>query len=290
MRLKHLLVTLLAAVVCAIPSHAQILVSGYLANPASTDSPFEYVQLVATQAIDFSVTNFSVVWANNGTATSNGWIAGGAVSYGFNLTSGSVARGGVFYVGGSGKLINGSGSTDISSGNWIRTINTGTTAGDGFGTAASVGVMDNGGGSAGGIAVFTGLTGAITASTTPIDAVFYGTAIGTAKPASGGYTLPDNDRYASAQGTFGNGTNTFLFSDPASAQFTSLVGSFDPENNIWVTARTSTLITLTASSAFSKIDSGLMVVPEPSAYATIFGAVAFGGVVWSRRRRAVSTK
>ncbi|MEI6862245.1 MAG: hypothetical protein WCL04_08340, partial [Verrucomicrobiota bacterium] len=81
---RLLVLTVATAFAGAIPLSAQILISGYLGNPASNDSPFEYVQLVATQAIDFSSTNFSVVWANNGTATSNGWIAGGALSYGFN--------------------------------------------------------------------------------------------------------------------------------------------------------------------------------------------------------------
>ena len=50
-------------------TNGQIVISGFEANPAGTDSPYEYVQLKATQAIDFSVTNYSVVFANNGTAT-----------------------------------------------------------------------------------------------------------------------------------------------------------------------------------------------------------------------------
>jgi hypothetical protein len=36
-----------------------LLISEYLANPSSTDSPFEYVELVATGSIDFAVTNYS---------------------------------------------------------------------------------------------------------------------------------------------------------------------------------------------------------------------------------------
>src|SRR5262245_32725190 len=99
-----------------------IVISGYIANPASTDSPFEYVQLKATQDIDFALTPYSVVWANNGTATANGWVNGGAITYGLNLTSGVVATGDVFYVGGSAKRIDGNNSTDISSENWIRAI------------------------------------------------------------------------------------------------------------------------------------------------------------------------
>ena len=183
-------------------TNGQIVISGFEANPAGTDSPYEYVQLKATQAIDFSVTNYSVVFANNGTATSNGWIAGGSLTYGFNLTSGTVAAGDVFYVGGSGKLINGAGSTDISGATWIRWINTGNTPGDGFGNAATSGVMGNGTANADGIAVFAGLTSSLATTSVPVDAVFYGTAVGTAKPATGGYTMPDNDYYSTSQGTY----------------------------------------------------------------------------------------
>ena len=49
-----------------------IIISGYMANPAGTDSPNEYIQLIATENIDFSTTNYSLVVANNGTATSSG--------------------------------------------------------------------------------------------------------------------------------------------------------------------------------------------------------------------------
>lgn len=271
------------ALACAAPLSAQIVVSGYMANPAGTDSPYEYVQLIATQDINFASTNYSVVWANNGTAVANGWTAGGTVSYGFNLTSGSVTAGSVFYVGGSGELINGSGSTDISSATWIRTINTGTTGGDGFGTAASGGPMGNGGTQADGIAVFSGLTASLTSTTTPVDAVFFGSGVGTAKPATGGYTLPNNDHYSSAQGTFGNGTNTFVFSDPAGSQYTSLTGTFNTQTNNWDTARTSALTTFTSATAMSALAPNISFVPEPSTAAAFLGVLALAGA-WVRRR------
>src|SRR5688572_22665993 len=115
-------------------ARAQLLISEYLANPPGTDSPFEFVELIATENIDFSLTPYSVVFGNNGTATANGWIAGGDVTYGFNINAGSVSRGDVVYVGGSSM---------VPTGVKLRTINTATTAGDGFGNAAT-GVLGNG--------------------------------------------------------------------------------------------------------------------------------------------------
>src|SRR5687768_4529235 len=85
----------------AVPTRAQLLISEYLANPSGTDSPFEFVELIATENIDFSLTPYSVVFGNNGTATANGWIQGADVTYGFNITAGSVSPGDVVYVGGS---------------------------------------------------------------------------------------------------------------------------------------------------------------------------------------------
>jgi hypothetical protein len=108
-----------------------LLISEFLANPNSTDSPFEFVELRATRAINFTTTPHSVVFTNNGTATVNGWIAGGAITYGFNITTGTVAAGDVVYVGGSSMA---------PTGTKLRTIDTGTTAGDGFGNANASGV------------------------------------------------------------------------------------------------------------------------------------------------------
>lgn len=267
-------------------ANAQIAISGYLANPPSTDGNNEYLQLVATQDIDFSINNYSVVWANNGTATSNGWIAGGAITYGFNLTTGTVARGSVFYVGGSGKLINGAGTLDISGQNWIRSIDVATVAGDGFGTAASAGVFGNGGSNADGIGVFAGLAGSLTASTVPVDAVFFGSAVGTAKPATGGYVLPTNDLYNNAQGTFGNGTNTTLLPDPTSGAYTKLTGTYDVGSSSWTTARVGSIVSNPA--ALSDIATGITVsaVPEPGQWSVVIGGLLCALIVMRRRKRA----
>ena len=284
---KNIVTAAVAVVIAsssAFAAPSPIVISGYIANPAGTDSPHEYVQFKATQAIDFASTNYSVVFANNGTATSGGWIAGGTVTYGFTLSSGSVAAGDVFYVGGSGKLINGAGSTDISSATFIRTIDTASVAGDSFGTAASGGVLGNGGGNADGIAVFSGAASSLTASTVPVDAIFFGTGVGSAKPVTGGYTVPTSDLYNNTQGTFGNGTNTAIFGDPASGAYTRLSGTYDTVSETWTTARTGSFVTLTANSTLSDITSAISVtaVPEPTAIAL----VGLGSLMALRRRRA----
>lgn len=280
----------LAAVAAAAPvtGQAAIVISGFLANPVGTDNNIEYVQLKATENINFATTAYSVVFANNGGATAAGWTAGGALGYGFNLSAGSVNAGDVFYVGGSARVINGTGSTDISSATWIRTINTGTTAGDGFGNANSAGIMGNGGANADGVAVFSGLTSSLTASSVPLDAVFYGTGIGAALVSAGaaGYQLPVNDFYNGGKLQ----STSALLADPAVGVFTRLTGTYDTSSDTWTVARTGSTVTLSSSSALSAIDSAITLVPtpvpEPTTYAGFAGALLLGFGVWRRTRRA----
>src|SRR4028119_2456798 len=222
---------------------AKLVISGYMANPAGTDSPYEYLQVIATEPIDFAATPYTVVWANNGTANPNGWVSGSALTYGFSINSGTLTQGQVAYEGGSGKLINGAATTDISAANWPKTINTATTAGDGFGSLNTAGVLGNGGANADGIAIFDVPVASITSTTVPIDAVFFGTGVGSANPAAGGYVLPTNDIYNNAQGTFGDGTNTTLFPDPAGGAFTKLTGTYNVGTGTWTTPRTATTVT-----------------------------------------------
>ena len=148
-----------------------LLISEVLANPNGSDSPFEYVELIATQSIDFSITPYAVVCSNNGNATASGWIAGSALTYGFSITTGVVSSGDVVYVGGSSM---------VPTGTKLRVINTGTTAGDRFGSANAGGVLGNGGANADAVAVFNVNISSITNSTVPVDAIFFGTAIGVA--------------------------------------------------------------------------------------------------------------
>lgn len=194
-----------------------LLVSEFLANPASSDGPFEYVELVATRAINFATTPYSVVWANNGTATTNGWIAGGSTTYGFNISTGSVIAGDVVYVGGSSMA-----PTETK----LRTITTSTTAGDTFGTSGGIaGNLGNGGANSDAIAVFDVAASAITSTTVPIDAIFFGTGNGTAVVTGGtaGYQLPVNDRYSGGKLQ----AASFLAPDPASGQVTIATGTYD---------------------------------------------------------------
>lgn len=216
-----------------------VVISGYHANPAGNDGPFEYVQLVAVENVDFSVTPLSVVWNNNSTATTNGWVQGAAISYKFNITSGTMTTGDVAYVGGSGKTINGTGSTDISGQTWLRAINTSTTAGDGFGTSGGTGGnLGNGGGNADGIAIFNGTS--LTDTTIPIDTVMFGTGLGTAVVASGtdGYVMATNDHYTATYLP----TNGFFFADPASGAYQKLTGVYQTSTKTWLVARTLTAV------------------------------------------------
>jgi Secretion system C-terminal sorting domain len=215
---------LLAFVLQAFASFSQnpgLVISELLANPAGTDNAFEWVELVATKPIDFSVTPYSVVVCNNGTATANGWIAGSALSYGFSITTGTVNTGDVVYVGGS---------TMLPTGTKLRTINVVTTAGDGFGSAGA-GVFGNGGANADGVAVFNMAIGSVTNSSVPVDALFYGTGIGTALVSAGaaGYELPVNDRYTGGKLQ----TTSFFAGDPGSDVSIKGTGFFNTGTNLW---------------------------------------------------------
>ena len=243
-------------------SYGQIVISGYFANPSGADSNYEYLQLVATQNINFAVTPYSVVTTSGATALSKGWIAGGATTYGFNLTSGSVVTGQTFYVGGSAKRIDYTGSTDISSATWIRAINNVSTAGDGLGNSTvtsglvQTGVFGNTSGGSGtnayGIAVFADTTSTLDSTSIPVDAIFYGPAIGTAKPTTGGYRMPSNDWYTN-DSTFGHVGNTHLFTYPTSGAYVQITGTWNTYSNTWLVSRTSATVTLTTTSALTAI-------------------------------------
>lgn len=256
------LFTLLASTITAATFAQQgpgLIVSEILPNPAGTDSPFEVIELVATRTINFATTPYTVIAANNGTATTQGWIAGGALSYGFEITSGTVTAGQVVYVGGSSIAV---------SGVTLRTINTGTTPGDGFGTANSGGVVGNGGSNADAIGVFNMPVASITNSTVPVDAVFYGSAIGSALVNAGidGYQMPINDMY---DGGKLQGTDA-LAPDPGSAQYIVATGAFNPATGAFTTARSWTLTT-----TFTDNTTGITLGSVPSPTLTLSGTHTF---------------
>lgn len=165
-----------------------LLISEILTDPTGSDSPFEFVELVATRYIDFSATPYTVIFSNNFTAGLNGWVQGGTKTYAFSITTGTALPGSVVYVGGSSM---------VPLTNRVRVINTATTSGDGgIGNAVAGGILGNGGASADGVAVFSGAIGSITSTTVPVDAIFFGDAIGAASIGSlDGYETPINDMY-----------------------------------------------------------------------------------------------
>ena len=246
------------AVLCLLYGHrradADLLISQFLANPEGTDSPHEYVELVATRDIDFDATPYTVVFANNGSAAADGWIAGDSKTYGFNLDSGGVGRGDVVYVGGSlAQPVQAGGLT-------LRTINTGVDAGDAFGSPSRGGVLGNGGGNADAIAVFSMAASSLTRTTVPVDAVFFGDAIGSAFVGPGeGFTLPHNDHY-------GGGTlsvDSFLYAGGGSQEIGILEGTFDTANEAWTIGRTLSYTTQSPTAGTTAISLTTTSVPEP---------------------------
>ena len=216
-----------------------LVISEAFVNPSGTDSCKEFVELVATTAINFSSTPYTVIVANNGTATVRGWKEGKAITYAFEINSGSVKSGDIVYVGGSCMKINGL---------KIKTINNMTTAGDGgIGNINSTGVFGNGGTSADGIAVFAKSISNIDSTTVPVDAIFYGTAFGTAINAAG-YQLPANDLYNGGKLS----STSYLTGDPG-ANYLVATGKFNTVSNSFKTARTHTVTSTTASDGTTSI-------------------------------------
>lgn len=204
-----------------------LLISEFLADPVGADSSKEWVELVATKNINFSITPYTVVVSNNGTATTKGWRAGGTISYAFEISSGLVNAGDLFYVGGASMA---------PAGIKLRVIYTGTTAGDGFGSFNAGGNFGNGGANADGIAVFNVPSSAIDSSTIPVDAVFYGSGRGAAIVNGGadGYTLPTNDLYSG--GKFAAGS--FLAPNSVQGSHFTATGSFNASTGLYPSPRT----------------------------------------------------
>jgi hypothetical protein len=202
-----------------------LLISEFLADPVGVDAPFEWVELIATKSIDFALTPYTVVVANNGTATTKGWRAGGILTYAFQISTGQVNKGDVFYVGGSSMA---------PTGTKLRVINTFTTAGDGFGNANGGGI-GNGGANADAVGVFNVAAALIDSSTVPVDAIFFGSGLGNAIVNAGanGYTLPTNDRYSNGNLNAGS----FLAPNSASGSHVTATGSFNFESGIYTTPR-----------------------------------------------------
>jgi hypothetical protein len=216
---------------------AGLVLSEVLTNPSGNDSPLEYVELVATRDINFAATPYTVVFADTTSSPgAAGWANGGFRSYAFSINSGTVTRGSVVYVGGSGMA---------PTGTKLRTLNTATTPGDGFGSPQVPGVLGNGGAEADGVAVFDVPVGAVTPSTVPVDALLFGAAVGPAVSAN--YKLPVNDRYAGGIANAGS----FVAPNPGTNQIITASGVLDPISGTWATGRSWSLGTTTTSGSSS---------------------------------------
>jgi hypothetical protein len=212
-----------------------LLISGFMANPQGSDANKEFVELTATKTINFATTPYSVVFVQ-GENGAGGWNSGTTASYGFLINTGSISKGQKLYVGGTS--IAASYLTGTCNTNTRNTNNSGST----FGTGSSSGVLGNGGDKYDAVGVFDLSTASITATTVPIDAIFYGDGTGPGT-ANNRFTVPTNDRYNNAQGKFGVGTNTFIAPDPGGDEFVQASGVLDDATNIWSTKRTWTKVT-----------------------------------------------
>lgn len=248
-----------------LPKLSPIIITGYMVDPNGSDANYEYIQFIATKDINFATTPFAVYSTNNAGASVTpalGWNTGGTRTYKFNLTSGIVKKGQYFYVGGTNKNINGSGSTNISSSNWIVSSDySNLTGADGIGTK-STNLLANSGNVAG-ISVFAGTTVGI--NTIPLDVIFWGGAGGvfySAGPPEVGYRITNTDYYSTInpltrllQNFYGAGTNTSRLSFPSAAtSFSKLGGVYDATSGRWVTGRTLTTVRLTSASQLLEIE------------------------------------
>ncbi|WP_129717550.1 DUF5689 domain-containing protein [Pedobacter sp. SYP-B3415] len=268
------------------PELAAAVITGYMADAQGGDGNYEYMQFLATEDINFAVTPYSVVVTNNaggssptGVAPTKGWATGAdaarspvgltARTYKFNLTSGTVSKGEFFYVGGSSRLINGSGSTSIASSKWIRAKNytTATPAnnpagnGDGFGLYTTNLFANSG--NASGFAIFKGTE--VNVNSTPIDCIFIGGGgnIYSTSPLMG-YRVARNDLYKRIEPIEGieqlyyrSGTNTMSMQYQLPSDqgfFNKLGGIYNPAIGRWKKARSQNDIDLEKNSTLAEIE------------------------------------
>lgn len=255
----------------------KVIITGYMPNPNGDDFSYEYVQMKATEYINFTETPYAVITtyssATGNYATKapiNGWVTGKVPSLvparptsqttKFNITEGEVQPGEIFYVGGSLKRLNGSGSTDISSAKWMRVLNyqeSNEWNGDDNVGGGTFGGLFGNNSNPQGVAVFN--TTDVNEGTVPVDVVFFGTLTPSntidVYDNSGntelGFRICDTDRYSTNNGEFfAKGSNTYVFGPTTGAdatarsKFYKLGGSYNVETKTWITARNATAVTL----------------------------------------------
>lgn len=189
-----------------------LLITGFMADPRGGDGGNEYVQMLATKDINFTVTPYSIVFcANAGTSQPTldaGWATGGQRTIKWNITSGSVQKGKFFYFGFQTRKINGNAGANTfpaETNFYQKTYNTATgatNAGDGGLVRASnfsnSGPFPNSGNTSG-VAIFKGTT--VNASSVPQDVLFVATGGNTSiydptKNPVLGYRICNNDWYS----------------------------------------------------------------------------------------------
>ena len=262
LRTKEDIVTLSSTI-----SVAPAIITGFISDVAGSDGNYEYMQFMATKDIDFAATPFSVVVTNNANASTptgfpaNGWATGGMRTYKMNISSGTAKKGTFFYVGGTGKLINGSGSTDISTANWVKAYNYTTSNGDGFGTKTS-GLFANSG-NASGFALFEGTN--ITEASVPLDVIFVATggSLYTTTPTPMGYRITNTDWYDTRnpvtlvdQPFYRSGSNTLnmVYTTADRGFFYVLGGEYNVALGRWMKARSQTNVQLSKTSTLAEIE------------------------------------
>jgi len=248
-----------------------LVISEIYTSPSGTDSPFEWVELVVTNSIDFSVTPYTVIVANNGNATASGWITGGTLTYAFEITSGAYSAGDVVYVGGTSM---------IPTGPRLREINTSTTGGDGGVGVSSNGPFGGGGAHVDGIAVFNLPVASITAATAPVEAIFYGIGTGSTPPTTpgnavvtggtDGYELPNNDVYTGGKLQT---TSYFIPFEPGVGYKAS--GYYNTTTHAWSTPRNWALTdaAATATPALAMTTGIQLVTVDPLPQVSVTGTV-----------------
>ncbi|MBO9620050.1 MAG: hypothetical protein J7539_13560 [Niabella sp.] len=192
-------------------SAQDLIISGFMGDPKGGDAGNEYVQMIATRDIDFSVTPYSIVFcANAGAAIpatlDAGWATGGQRSIKWNITSGKAPKGKFFYFGFQNRKIDGNAGTVSfpAETNWYGKNYNGAdkaiNAGDGglvrASTFSNSGPWPNNGNSCG-VALFVGTT--VTEKSVPEDVLFVasgGTLYDASKNPVQGYRICNNDWYS----------------------------------------------------------------------------------------------
>jgi hypothetical protein len=195
-------------------SAQELLITGFQSDPKGGDGGYEYVQMLATKDIDFTVTPYSILFSVNSGGSSSatpldaGWATGGQRTIKWNITSGSVQKGKFFYFGFQGKKINGSNGTytfPAGTNYYQKTYTTsGTNPNKGDGGLVRASAFSTSGpwansGNTCGVAIFKGTT--VTEATVPEDVLFVATGGTTTvydprKTPILGYRICNNDWYS----------------------------------------------------------------------------------------------